>query len=313
MKAMVIDRYGGADELRLRDVPVPEMGETDVLIEVRAASVNPVDWKIREGYLKEMIPHRFPLILGWDAAGVVAAAGPRAGRFTVGDHVFACTDIRRNGCYAEYVSVDENLVSMKPHNLSFEEAASVPLAGQTAWQALMEHAAVAEGQRVLIHAGSGGVGSLAIQIAKSRGAYVVATCSTLHLSFVRELGADQVIDYTRSDFTETLSDFDVVLDSVGGETHRKSFQVLKPKGVLVSIVEHPDDELAQKTGVRAEYMFMQPEGKRLARLGQMLSDRVIRPMVTKTYPLNEVRKAHELSSSRHAEGKLVLQIRNHVT
>jgi NADPH:quinone reductase-like Zn-dependent oxidoreductase len=307
---MVIDRYGGADELRLRDVPVPEPGEGDVLIEIRAAAINPVDWKVREGYLREMIPYRFPLILGWDVAGVVAAAGSKVERFRAGDHVFACTDIRRNGCYAEYAAVEGRLVATKPHNLTFEEAASVPLAGQTAWQALVEHAAVAEGQRVLVHAAAGGVGSLAIQIAKSRGAFVAATCSTLHLSFVRALGADQIIDYTRTDFSNELGEFDVVLDAVGGETYRKSFKVLKPKGVLVSILEQPDQDLEQKTGVRADYLFMQPDGRRLARIGQLLGDRVIRPTVTKVFPLDEVRKAHELSASRHAEGKLVIQIRD---
>lgn len=308
MKAIVIDRYGGTDELRLRDMPLPELGETDLLIEVFAASVNPVDWKIREGYLKEAITYKFPLILGWDVAGIVSAVGPKVSRFSVGDEVFSRTDIRRNGTYAEFVAADEQYVARKPSNLSFEEAASIPLVGLTAWQALVDLAGMAEGNRVLVHAGSGGVGSFAIQLAKSRGAFVATTCSTLHLSFVRSLGPDQVIDYTRSDFRE-LRNFDIVFDTVGGDTYRDSFQILKPQGVLVSILEQPDEELMQQTGVRALYLFMHPDGSELARIAELLEKEKIRPAVGRLFPLEEVRKAHELSASRHAEGKIVLQVK----
>lgn len=308
MKAVVIDRYGGSDELRMRDMPLPELGETDLLIEVFAASVNPVDWKIREGYLKESLGYRFPLILGWDAAGIVSAVGPKVTRFAIGDEVFSRTDIRRNGAYAEFVAVDERYVAQKPANISFAEAASIPLVGLTAWQALIDVAGITEGQRVLVHAGSGGVGSFAVQLAKVRGAFVITTCSTPHLSFVRSLGPDQIIDYTRSDFRE-LRDLDIVFDTVGGEIYRDSFQSLKPHGVLVSILEQPDRDLMEKTGVRARYLFMKPDGGQLAQIGELVGNGTIRPAVGRVFPLEEVRKAHELSASRHAEGKIVLQIK----
>ena len=308
MKAVVIDRYGGSDELKVRDMPLPELGETDLLVEVFASSINPVDWKIREGYLKESLAYRFPLILGWDAAGIVSAIGPKVTRFAIGDEVFSRTDIRRNGAYAEFVAVDERFAAPKPPNLSFEEAASIPLVGLTAWQALVDVAGVNEGHRILIHAGSGGVGSFAVQLAKSRGASVVTTCSTPHLSFVRSLSPDEIIDYTRADFRE-LRELDVVLDTVGGETCRDSYQVLKPHGMLVSILEQPDREMMEKTGVRARYLFMKPDGGQLAQIAELLEKGKIRPAVGRVFPLEEVRKAHELSASRHAEGKIVLRIK----
>ena len=309
MRAVVIDRYGGAEELRLRDMPMPEVGETDLLVEIFAASVNPVDWKIREGYLKEAIQYRFPLILGWDAAGVVSAVGSRVRQFRVGDEVFSRTDIKRNGTYAEFVAVDEQYVARKPTNLSFEEAASIPLVGLTAWEALVDMATVTEGNKVLIHAGSGGVGSFAVQLAKSRGAFVATTCSTLHMSFVRSLGADQIIDYTRTDFTEEVQNFDVVFDTVGADTCRASYAVLKPQGVLVSILEQPDEELMEKTGVRGMYLFMQPDGQKLSQIAELLSSGAIRPTVGRVFPLEDARKAQELSASRHAEGKIVLRVK----
>lgn len=308
MKAIVIDRYGGSDELRVRDMPLPDLGPTDLMIKVFAASVNPVDWKIREGYLKESISYRFPLILGWDAAGIVSAVGPEVTCFSIGDKVFSRTDIRRNGTYAEFVAVDEKYVARMPANLSFEEAASVPLVGLTAWQALVDLSGLTEGNRVLIHAGSGGVGSFAVQLAKSRGASVTTTCSTPHLSFVRSLGPDQIIDYTRTDFRE-MRNVDIVFDTVGGEVYRDSFQVVRPNGVLVSILEQPDRERMEKTGVRALYLFMKSDGKELAQIAELLEKGKIKPTVGRTFPLEEVRKAHELSASRHAEGKIVLQVK----
>ncbi|MFZ2197857.1 MAG: NADP-dependent oxidoreductase, partial [Thermodesulfovibrionales bacterium] len=213
MKAVVIEKYGGADVLEIKDIPLPVVEDQDLLIEVHAASVNPVDWKIREGYFKEMIPYKFPLVLGWDVAGVVKETGASTTLFKAGDRVFSRTDIARNGTYAEYVAVDEGLVALLPDNLSFREAAAVPLACQTAWQALIEMAHVKQGDKVLIHAASGGVGTFAVQIAKYRGAYVTATCGTANTRLVKSLGADEVIDYTATDFSEVLHDFDIVLDT----------------------------------------------------------------------------------------------------
>ena len=309
MKAVVIDRYGGLDELQVRDMPVPELRSTDVLIEIHAAAVNPVDWKVREGYLKGMIPDNFPLIPGWDAAGIVKKTGPMASLYRPGDKVFSRTDIARAGTYAEYVAVDEELVALMPDNLTFVEAAAVPLACQTAWQALVETAFLKECDKLLVHAGSGGVGSFAIQIAKNREAYVATTCSAQNTEMARSLGADEVIDYTKTDFSEALHDFDFVLDTVGGETYRKSFKVLKKGGTLISLLEKPDEALAEESGVKAEYIFLQPDRKRLGMISELLQMGDLKAVVGAVLPLEEARKAQSLSQSRHAKGKIVLSVR----
>lgn len=310
MKAIAIEQYGGPEVLRLMELPKPAVLEKDVLIEIHAASVNPVDWKIREGYLKEMLHHRFPLILGWDAAGVVVETGPGVTRFNRGDKVFSRTDIARNGTYAEYVAVDEKYVALKPANISFEGAAAVPLVGLTAWQALVDYAGMKKGDKVLIHAGSGGVGSFAIQLAKSRGCHVATTCSTTHVDFVKTLGADQVVDYTKGDFSLQIHDYDIVFDTIGGETYRKSFKVLRQQqGVIVSILEQPDHELAEKNGVRAGYLFMHPDGNQLAEIAELLESGEIKPVVGRILHLEEARSAQMMSQSRHVRGKIVLQVK----
>jgi NADPH:quinone reductase-like Zn-dependent oxidoreductase len=309
MKAAVIDKYGGVDELKIRDVPMPELGNRDLLIEVYAASVNPVDWKVREGYLRERIHHTFPLILGWDVAGVVKETGPGATLFSPGDHVFSRTDIERNGTYAEYVAVDEELVAMMPENLSFREGAAVPLACQTAWQALVETVSVQACDRVLVHAGSGGVGTFAIQIAKNRGAHVAATCSSTNTELVKSLGADEVIDYGKTDFSAVLRDFDIVLDTMGGEIYRKSFKILKKGGIVISLLERPDEALEKESEARAAYVFMQPDRKRLGLIAELLQGRDIKAVIGTVLPLDEVKKAHALSQTHHAKGKIVLAVK----
>ena len=310
MKAVAIEKYGGPEVLQLMDLPKPAVMERDVLIEIHAASVNPVDWKIREGYLQDMLHHRFPLILGWDAAGVVVDTGPEVTKFKRGDKVFSRTDIARNGTYAEYVAVDEKYVAMKPANISFEGAAAVPLVGLTAWQALVDFARMKKDDKVLIHAGSGGVGSFAIQLAKSKGCYVAATCSSAHVDFVRSLGADQIVDYTKGDFSLQLHDYDIVFDTIGGETYRKSFKVLRQQhGVMVSILEQPDHELAEQAGVRVGYLFMHPDGKELGKIAELVEAGEIKPVVGKILPLEEARNAQMISQSHHARGKIVLQVR----
>lgn len=309
MKAVLIENYGGPEQLKIADVPKPELGETDVLIEVHAASVNPVDWKIRRGYLKSRLNHRLPLILGWDAAGTVVETGPKVTRFRVGDEVFTRPDIERDGTYAEYVAVDQSLVAKKPANLSFEEAASVPLAALTAREALIDHAGVKPGDTVLIHAGAGGVGSFAIQIARLLGAQVITTVSTRNVDFAKQLGADRVIDYTRDDFTATLRDLDVVLDTLGGEVQLLSMNVLKKGGMLVSIVMPPDLALAEQKGIRRAYFFLQPDGNKLEEIGKWIEQGHIKPAVGAVFPLDEVAKAHELSESGHSRGKIVLTVR----
>lgn len=309
MKAVVIEKYGGADVLEIRDIPMPVVEEHDLLIEVYASSVNPVDWKIREGYLKERIQYKFPLVLGWDVAGVVKETGPQTGLFRPGDRVFSRTDIARNGTYAEYVAVDEGLVALMPDNISFREAAAVPLACQTAWQALVEIAQVKQGDKVLIHAASGGVGSFAVQIAKYKGAHVAATCGTTNTRLVKSLGADEVIDYSVTDFSKELHDFDIVLDTMGGETYRKSFKMVKKGGTVISLIERPDEALARESGAKAEYMFLQPERKRLVQIAALLSEGRIKPVLGIVLPLEEVRKAHTISQSHHAKGKIVLTVK----
>jgi len=309
MKAIVFDHYGGPEVLELRDMPRPVVRPSDVLIEVHAASVNPVDWKIRSGLLKEMVRYDFPLIPGWDVAGIVVDTGSEVGSFKKGDAVYSRTDISRNGTYAEYVAVDEKYVALKPTLLTYEEAASIPLVGLTAWQALVDFAGIKKGDRVLIHAGAGGVGTFAIQLAKDFCCYVATTCSTSNVEFVRSLGADLAVDYTKSDFTSELQGFDVVFDTLGGDIYRSSFKVLKQQSVMISILEQPEHDLADRAGVRAGYLFMHPDGKGLAQISDFIEKGLIKPVVKNVFTLADARKAHELSESRHAQGKIVLKVR----
>ncbi len=285
MKVVYINQYGGRDELRFGELPNPTLQNNDVLIKVHAASVNPVDWKIREGYLQKRITYEFPLILGWDAAGVVTQVGSEVTEFKVGDEVFTRPAIDRNGTYAEFVAVDAGLVARKPKNMSFEEAAAVPLAGLTAWEALIEISQIKPGQKVLIHGGSGGVGTYAIQIAKAMGANVTTTVSSRNVQFVTSIGADEVIDYTNEDFSMVLSDYDVVFDTIGGEVQEKSYKVLRKDGILVSIASLPDKALEEQHGVRTAYFFLQPDGKKLAKLGQLIEQGKVKSVIGAVFPL----------------------------
>ncbi|WP_077326323.1 NADP-dependent oxidoreductase [Virgibacillus siamensis] len=308
MKAVIIEKYGGIDELKYTEIDEPNLKDNDVLIEIAATSVNPVDWKIREGYLKGMLDYNFPLTLGLDAAGTIKELGKKVTKFRVGDKVFTRPDITRNGTYAEYVAVDENLVAKKPENLSFEEAASIPLVGLTSWQCLDDFADIKQGDKVLIHAGSGGVGSFAIQLAKSLGAWVATTCSTKNIEFVKSLGADKVIDYRIEDFTQVLADMDIVFDTLGGDIQTQSYDVLKEEGVLVSIAGQPDQELAQTKKVKAGYVFLEPDGEQLAKIGEMTEQGKIRANVGTVMKLEEIQEAHRLSETHHAKGKIVLRV-----
>lgn len=309
MKAVYIEAYGGREQLKYGDLPRPELRPRDVLIEVHAAAINPVDWKIRNGWLQARNQYEFPLILGWDVAGVVVETGPEVTKFKVGDPVFTRPDIRRNGGYAEYIAVDESLVAPKPANLSFEEAAAVPLAALTAWDALVETAHIAQGQRALIHAGAGGVGIYAIQLAKHFGAHVTTTVSERNVELVKSLGADAVIDYNKQDFSTAGRVYDIVFDTVGGDVQEKSFQVVKTGGILVSIVSPPDQAKCEANGIRGAWFFLEPDGEKLARIGRLIEQGEVRPVVGATFPLAEVAKAHELSESRHLTGKIVLKVK----
>ncbi|AKL64375.1 MULTISPECIES: NADP-dependent oxidoreductase [unclassified Streptomyces] len=310
MKAAVINQYGQVrDVVRVTDVPVPAVGPRDVLIEVRAAGVNPVDHLIVKGFLSTGEPSR-PLVIGNELAGVVTQVGAEASRFAVGDEVFSRVDPRVGGAFAEYVAVDESLVAAKPSRLTFEEAASLPLVALTALQALTEQADVRSGTRVLIHGGAGGVGSAAVQIAKQLGAEVVATAGSGSVELVRELGADRVIDYRTEKFEEVVSDVDVVLDTIGGETQERSFGVLKSGGTLVSIVAIPDAEAKRaRWNVEARSFFMRPQGEQLAHLAGLVESGQLRPIVETVFPLDEASEALQKVERGGARGKTVISVR----
>lgn len=308
MKAVRIHKYGNSGELIFEDAPMPMVGANDLLIKVVATSVNPVDWKIREGHLKEMVSYSMPVILGWDVSGIVESIGKDVTKFKVGDAVFSRPDVKRDGTYAEFVAVDEGEVAFKPKTISHVESASLPLAGITAWEALFTTAKLSSDQKILIHGGSGGVGSLAVQLAKSRGAYVISTTSTKNLALVKSLGADDVIDYKTQKFEEIVTEVDVVFDTVGGEVQERSWSVLKQDGILVSIVSQPSDEAAEKHKVRSAFIFIEPNAEILTQITEMVDEGKVRPIVGAEFALADIAKAHKLSESGHSVGKIVLYV-----
>ena len=240
MKAVRIHQYGGREVLSLDEIPVPDIAPDEVLVRVVAASINPVDWKVRAGYLAQMIPHQLPLTLGWDVSGVVVASGSEVTQWQAGDAVYSRPDLARNGTYAEFVAIRANECARKPRTISHVEAASLPLAGITAWEAMMDTARVRAGQRVLVHAGSGGVGSLAIQLVKAAAATVIATASGRNRALVESLGVDQFVDYTTTKAADAVEPVDAVFDTIGGEVQEASWSLLKPGGIQVSIINPPD-------------------------------------------------------------------------
>lgn len=308
MLAVRIHAYGDASVLRLDEIPVPAPGPGEVLVKVVAASVNPVDWKIREGWLQNHLPHALPLTLGWDFSGIVVAVGTGAMRFAPGAAVFARPDIVRDGSYAEYIVARETEVAAKPSTISHVEAATLPLAGITAWEAIVAAGNVAPGQRVLVHAGAGGVGSLAIQLAKWRGAHVLATASAANASLLRALGADETIDYRAAPLENAVRDVDLVFDTIGGATQEASWSVLKRGGLLVSIANPPDKARATAEGKRSAYIFIQPDAAVLSQIADLVDACVVRPVVGAEFALADVARAHELSQSGRARGKIALYI-----
>ncbi len=310
MKAIVIKQYGGAEELVEKELSKPVIKNDQVLIEMHATSINPIDWKVREGYMKDGMTFEFPLILGWDAAGVVSEVGKDVTKFEIGDEVFA-RPAMPNGTYSEYVAVEEELVALKPKSLSFEEAASVPLAGLTAWQCLVDFGQIKEGDKVLIHAGSGGVGSFAIQIAKSFGAHVLSTASGKNETFLKELGVNEFINYETTDFVDVVKDLDLVVDTMGGEILEKSHDVLKVGGRLVSIAGQPNADKAKANQITAESLWLNPNGKQLAELGELMENGEVKTHIGHRFPLTTegLREAHELSATHHAKGKIVIEIK----
>jgi NADPH:quinone reductase-like Zn-dependent oxidoreductase len=313
MKAIRIHNYGGPEVLHYEDAPRPQPQAGEVLVRVHAAGVNPIDWKVREGHMKDFWPHKFPLILGWDLSGVVEELGTgpaAAGRFKIGDEVYSLPDPTRNGAYADYIVVREPELARKPNSLHHIRAAAIPLAALTAWQSLLETAQLQPGQRVLIHAGSGGVGHLAVQLAKWKGAYVFATASTKNQDLLRELGVDEPIDYTQQRFEDIARKIDIVLDTLGGETQERSWSVLKKGGVLVSLVQPPSEEKAKELGVRAAIIGVQPNGAQLAEIAKIIEAGKLAPVIDRILPLSEARRAHQLSQSGHTHGKIALRVSN---
>jgi NADPH:quinone reductase-like Zn-dependent oxidoreductase len=314
MQAIAISDFGGPDRLRLREVDDPLVGPDSVLIRVRAAGINPVDYKIRQGNLAGRIPHVLPLIPGWDVAGVVEQAGPAVTAFAPGDDVYAyCRkDFVRDGTYAELVAVRDYAVAPKPSGLSFEEAGGVPLAGLTALQIVRDEMGVGPGDRVLVQAAAGGVGSFAVQIAKDAGAHVIATASAANHDYLRDLGADEVVDYTAEDVVAAVRDrhpdgIEAVVDLVGGDVQERSADVLADGGRLGSIAQPPDREALAARGLRGHYVFVRPSAAGLRTLTEMADAGRLRVHVSEVVPLAEAARAHETLEGGHVRGKIVLR------
>ncbi|MDA8157416.1 MAG: NADP-dependent oxidoreductase [Actinomycetota bacterium] len=308
MKAVRLHDYGGPEVLRYEDVPVPSIKDDEVLVRVYAAAVNPVDWKVRKGLAKNWLHHQLPLIPGWDVAGIIEKKGANAMGLQAGDQVFGLLDLRQSGAYAQFVAAKASYFAKKPATLDFINAAAVPLATLTAWQALFDTAGLIKGQTVLIHAAAGGVGHMAVQLAKWKGAKVIGTASAGNLEFLHGLGADEAIDYNARRFDEIVKDADVVLDTLGGDVQERSWKVLKKDGILVSIVGAPSKEQAAQHDVRATSILVHPDSEQLTRLASMIDDGRIKPHLDAVMPLSEAGRAHELSQAGHVRGKIVLVV-----
>lgn len=306
MKAALIHTYEGAVEID--EIAAPVLADDSVIIKVHAASVNPIDNILRMGYMKDMMPLTFPFVMGYDVSGVITEVGKDVTAFKVGDEVYARPNQEDAGAVAEFARIKSNELALKPESLSHTEAASLPLAGLTAWQALTEFAKVKKGQKVLIHAGSGGVGTLAIQMAKHLGAYVATTASARNADLVKSLGADLMIDYKTESFDEIISDYDVVFDMVGGDIMNSSFKVLKKGGHLVSIKGQDEDGLAAKHDVSFDWFFMHPDGAQLKALADLVAAGALKPVIDSTFKFADAAKAYDHLADGHAVGKIVIDM-----
>lgn len=333
MKAFVVDKYNKKGILRLAEMPEPELGDNDVLVEVHAAGVNLLDSKIKAGEFKPILPYRPPFILGHDVAGKVNRVGSKVRKFKSGDEIYARPRDGRIGTFAEFIAIDEADVALKPENLSMEEAASIPLVGLTAWQVLVERAGLKKGQKVFIQAGSGGVGTFAIQLAKHLGATIATTAGAASADLVRGLGADVVVDYRKDDFEKALSGYDVVLNSQDAKTLEKSLNVLKPGGKLISISGPPDPEFAREKGLNMmlrlilrllsrgirtkarrrgmtfSFLFMWAQGDQLGKITSLIESGTIRPVVDRVFPFEATNEALAYVESGRAKGKVVIKVR----
>lgn len=304
MKAVRIHEYGNATVLKYEDAPVPDIGPDGVLIRVRAAGVNPVDWKIRKGLMKAVRPLQFPAVVGADVAGTVERVGALVTRLKPGDAVVA----RVEGAYAEFAAAKTDAVGPAPKSMPLEHAAGLPIAAGTAWTVLFDAARLSSGQCVLIHGGAGGVGTFAVQLAKLAGLYVIATSSAANVRLVKSLGADEAIDYRSGDFAAKMKDVDFVLDSVGGDTLKSSYGVVRKGGLLLSIVSPPDEELAKQYGITARFERGNINGTRLQELAGLIDVGKLQVIVEKEFPLSDAAYAHELSEAGHVRGKIILNV-----
>lgn len=309
MKAIRIHQYGPASEMKLEDAPVPQYRPNDVLIRVAASGVNPIDWKVRAGYLSERMPFPMPLTLGWECAGTVEAVGTQVTAFKAGDTVYTMPDFARGGTYAEYIAVDAAQIALMPRSVSFSVAASMPMTALAAWTAV-ETASIQSGQRVLVHGGAGGVGSLAIQLAKAKGAHVTTTVSADNIPLAKTLGADVVIDYKAAKFQDQVRDMDVVLDTVGGDTQEASWGVLKSGGVLLAFTQPPVPERAKAAGVRAQLVFTAPNGAALKEIASRVDAGTLKPLACHEFTLSEVTQVHERGQAADLRGRTVLRVSN---
>ena len=332
MKAYAINRYSKEDKLQLVDVTEPVVNENDVLVKIHATSINQLDAKLKSGEFKLLLPYKFPLILGHDVAGVVTKVGSKVSRFKMGDEVFARPADFHIGTFAEYISINENDVALKPKNISMEQAASVPLVAVTVWQAFVEKAKLKKGQKVFIQAGSGGVGTIAIQFAKHLGASVATTTSANNFELVKSLGADVVVDYKTQDFETILKEYDLVLNSQDEKTLEKSLRILKKGGKVISISGPPDVAFAKEIGLNLllrtamfflsrkvrkqakqlsvdySFLFMKANGKQLSEIGSLIETSVIRPVVDKVFPFEQMNEAMSYVQSGRAKGKVIVQV-----
>ncbi|UKO97369.1 NAD(P)-dependent alcohol dehydrogenase [Nostoc sp. UHCC 0870] len=310
MKAVIIRRYGATDVLQYEELEQPQIKPDELLVRVHASSVNPIDWKTRKGMLSFLTGNKFPMILGFDVAGEVVAVGSQVTRFRVGDAIYGSTKFP-GGAYAEFTAVPENLAALKPTNLSYEEAATVPLAGMTALQALRDLGHILPRQKVLINGAAGGVGMFAVQIAKALNTEVTGVCSTRNLEFVKSLGADRVIDYTEQDFTAEIIQYDIIFDAVAKRSLAHCKKVLKPNGVYISTLPTPD-VLIQGffsmflSGQKAKFVMEKPNAQDLVYLKELIEAGKVRTVIDRTYPLQELAAAHAHSESERAVGKIAI-------
>jgi NADPH:quinone reductase-like Zn-dependent oxidoreductase len=333
MKAFTIKRYGKKEKLHLSEIADPVVGENDVLVQIHSAGVNLLDSKIRDGEFKIFLPYKPPFVLGHDVAGVVTKVGSSVSKFKVGDEVYARPADFRIGTFAEFISMNEKDVALKPKNISMDEAASLPLVGLTVWQALVEKANLKKGQKVFIQAGSGGVGTIAIQLAKHLGATVATTTSAANFDLVKSLGADVVIDYRKDDFENKLKDYDLVLNSQDKKSLEKSLRILKPNGKVISISGPPDPDFAiqingnwfvkivmrilsagvrkraKRLGVNFSFLFMKADGEQLGQITKLVETGVIRPVMDKVFPFEQANEAMSYVESGRAKGKVVIKVR----